>query len=170
MKRTVTSIVFVLLCSFAFGQSPFDSSVCNKIYEGYILRIFENSKPYTLRTADYFFCSAVPSFLNEPDFALLIKKYPLLNERYYEDINEEKYYQYDVFNYYYLGKVFDSVVLENYKIDIYRVLVAGYIKKEDIANYVSHNRSSHRHSVYDVHNKKEGLECNILYPNMIVLW
>ncbi len=79
-----------------------DTSKCNKIFEGYILRIFENAeKPFTLYTADYFFCDSLPSFADTIDFNLLLKKFPLFYERYYDGVINIKHMQYDVLQYYF---------------------------------------------------------------------
>lgn len=177
-RRKTLIFVFVFSLIFHAGTSygQESDSACNKIYEGYIVRVFEKCQPFALCNFDVFFCIQKPE-IKEYASKKYRKRYLdsnqygnifLLNERYYEDVNRFKYSS-ESFDWYYMSKPIDSIRANGYGVDMYRVVLAGYVKRENVKNYTDINGTSHHRSVFKNYAGTMP-NVNVLYPSLIVVW
>lgn len=148
-----------------------EDSVCLKIYDGYITRIFEKWQPATVGNSDVFFSITKPNvklYANDKYVTRLIDadNY-LVNEQFYEDANLVQGYASNIFRFYYASPAFDSVVTEAYSVFVYRVMLSGFKRNEKLEKYIAMKKQPHFQSgLRHLHNEKRV----VLYPHIIVCW
>ncbi len=111
--------LFVVICILFFSESAicqqnFDSSRCNRIYNGYIMRIFQKGEKFRLLTADFFYSDKLPKIEDNIDFDQMLNDCVFLNERYYENTNSNIVYSSSLFSFYYLSDAYKKVDVNNY--------------------------------------------------------
>jgi type III secretory pathway component EscS len=165
-------LLFLYMCLFVTiggsAQIISKSTECNKIYSGYILRVFEKCEtPFKMCTADIFFCFEAPKITGRNLYSELknINEVYLLDEQYYFERNISIISASRYCNFYY-HTPFDSVKTKEYNVYIYRVVLSGYIHK-NLSEYIKKNVSSRRYSAFE---RDGNNDVEVLCPSMIQSW
>lgn len=151
MKK-IFCLSYILFCFLVriFAQRAESHDSC-KIYEGYIVRIFEKCSRYERCRSDFLFYEQPPNLRKPKDDVyssdfIENHKFYLFSEGGYENFNMERQFFSEKYRPFYSQTSLDSVISERFRVYLHKVIVCGTLttNSNDYFNF----GSSHFYSAF----------------------